>query len=321
MGLLTPDVEPLWIARYDYLPGWQLPPHEHDDYFQMILILSGDGEVLVGDTRVPLESNLLLLIRPTLVHALFTAEGATVRTLDTKFRIRRPQLHRACERLDPIHQHAPRWVVSLLEAMHSEALTAHPETPDICQTLLTQVLLILLRKNTSGDTWTKTPPPSEATEKAGMDLCGRIERFLYENCAREIHQKTLSEAFHYSYRHLNAVWRQRHEDSPLQALWRFRAQRAMELIRYSDYELKRIAEMTGFSTVHHFSRVFTAFVGESPARWRERECRNIRRDVVIRSGFSHQIVTIQSPAAKPDKGRSQPSGKRRPLPTPANLRA
>ena len=48
MPLLTQDIEPLWIARYDYEPLWHLPPHAHDDYFQIILIVSGTGEAVIG---------------------------------------------------------------------------------------------------------------------------------------------------------------------------------------------------------------------------------------------------------------------------------
>jgi len=53
MPLLTRDIEPLWIARYDYEPQWHLPPHAHDDYFQIILIVSGTGQAIIGPERRP----------------------------------------------------------------------------------------------------------------------------------------------------------------------------------------------------------------------------------------------------------------------------
>src|SRR5262245_54739928 len=102
MALLTPDVEPLWIARYDYPPGWRLPLHSHRHYFQMIMVVSGAGEALVGDTRTALRDSLLLFLRPGLRHGLETAVNSTVRTLDTKFHIHRPELRRACMRLEPV---------------------------------------------------------------------------------------------------------------------------------------------------------------------------------------------------------------------------
>src|SRR5882757_2323346 len=95
MALLTPDVEPLWIARYDYEAGWRLPLHAHDDYFQLIFVQSGTGEALLGPDRLSFQAGQLF-IRPRLRHGLTAGRVATVRTLDTKFRIRKSALRRAC---------------------------------------------------------------------------------------------------------------------------------------------------------------------------------------------------------------------------------
>ena len=94
------------------------------------------------------------------------------------------------------------------------------------------------------------------------------------------------------------MWRTHHDESPLQALWKYRVERAKKMIRYSDYELKRIAELSGFTTIHHFTRVFTRIAGASPARWRDRERHSIRRDIIIQRGFINQPLTIQAPRAR-----------------------
>ena len=302
MPLLTPDVEPLWIARYDYEPGWQLPPHSHDDYFQLILFVSGEGEALVGASHHLFQAGHLLFLRPRLRHGLTAGTTATVRTLDTKFRIPSPELRHACQQLDSFHRHVGTGISDLLEAILAEARRHGALTNEFCQTLLTQLLLLLLRQEPSPDA---AMAPRALVAEAETDLCGRMERFLRENCARKIDQKVLSDALHYSYRHLHGVWLKRHRESPLQSLWAYRVERATHLIRYSDYELKRVAELTGFASVHHFTRVFARIAGIPPARWRDRERGGVRQDIVIRPGFINRGLTIQAePTPPPRQGRT-----------------
>lgn len=96
MPLLTRDIEPLWIARYDYEPQWHLPPHAHDDYFQIILIVSGTGEAIIGPERRLFGAGQMLFLRPRLLHGLTAGADESVRTLDTKFLLHRKNLRTAC---------------------------------------------------------------------------------------------------------------------------------------------------------------------------------------------------------------------------------
>ncbi len=295
MPLLTPDVEPLWIARYDYEPGWRLPLHTHEDYFQIIYVHSGTGDALIGSERQPFTAGHLLFLKPRLPHGLTAGPTSTVRTLDTKFRIRLPALRKACLRLAAFHKKIDSRAAAALEAIIAEARQPGGLTNELCQSMMAQILILLLRpESRSGATLSA---PSADLPEGDIDLCRRMENFLHENCARKIDQQTLSDALHYSYRHLHAVWKKRHRESPLQALWAYRVDRAMHFIRYSDYEIKRIAELTGFASVHHFTRVFTRMTGVSPARWRDRERDGVRQDIVLRPGFINPVLTL--PAEHP----------------------
>jgi len=238
-----------------------------------------------------------LFIRPRLRHGLTAGPGSKVRTLDTKFRIRQSALRRACLQQAPFQARVDPRVVVLLEAMLAEARSHGVLTTEFCQTLFTQLLLVLLRREPMPAGAARALPVSGPAGEP--DLCGRIERFLRENCAQKIDQQNLGTALRLSYRHLHETWRKRHRVSPLQSLWLFRVERATHLIRYSDYDLKRIAELTGFASVHHFTRVFTREMGVAPARWRERERNGVRQDVIINPGFINAALTIQGSPVPP----------------------
>jgi transcriptional regulator GlxA family with amidase domain len=74
---------------------------------------------------------------------------------------------------------------------------------------------------------------------------------------------------------------------PMRYLLQYRIKRAEELIRYSDYALKEVAELVGFKTIHHFTRVFREVAGESPAAWRRKYRAGICKDVCIQPHFSN----------------------------------
>jgi AraC family L-rhamnose operon transcriptional activator RhaR len=271
-----------------------MPLHSHRDYFQLMVIVSGGGMGLVQRARFPLRIGQLLFLRPGRAHGLQAGPQGTLRTLDTKFRIRHRVLREACRRLPAVLAEPDRRIVPLLEAMHAEAQRAGQLSAEICGTLLTQILLFLLQHGAKRVT-SAVPYADAASEH---DLGGRVHRFLSDHCDAKITQRSLSQTFRYSYRHLHALYRRGHGESPLHALKRLRVERAKQLIHYSDYELKQIAKLTGFATVHHFTRVFTSHVGTSPARWRDQDSIARRRELVIHPGFVNKHL-VNSEANRP----------------------
>ncbi|MBO2945357.1 helix-turn-helix transcriptional regulator [Paenibacillus sp. F411] len=56
--------------------------------------------------------------------------------------------------------------------------------------------------------------------------------------------------------------------SPHQYLLHMRIQHACELLRQSDWTQEEIAAYCGFSSVHHFSKMFKSRMGLSPGKYR-----------------------------------------------------
>lgn len=286
MPLVSPDVEPLWVARFDYQPGTRLPAHAHRDYFQFMVIASADGgEAVIEGVRYPLTTGQILFFPPNRMHGLQPGTSQPVRTLDIKFKIVNPALRRACCRVASVHAQPDRRIAPLVEMIHAEAQRADEHSADLCRTLLTQVLLLILRGSTEPKA--DIALPSDFDDR-GSDVPSRVHRYLRDRCDEAISQRSLSETFCFSYHHLHALYRDRFGESPLRALRRFRIERAMQLIRYSDYGMQEIAKHCGFSTVHHFTRVFASVTGASPARWRNQD--RDARDVVIHPGFVNRIL-------------------------------
>jgi len=289
--LVTPDVEPLWISHYDYKRGSSLPLHAHRDYFQLISITSAvEGNALVGAASYPLRAGQLFFFQPGLEHGLEVG-NRPVQTLDTKFRVLNRTLNRACRTLNPVKLEPDRRITTLLEALYAEAQAAASGSAELCQTLLLQVLILLIRGETAQPV--ATLPLADFAGADGPETCDRLHLFLRDRCGERISQRSLSLSFRCSYHHLHSLYRARYGLSPLRALKLMRIEKAKQLIRFSDYELKQIALLTGFSTVHHFTRVFAEVAGVTPARWRAEDGNGRASDVVIHPGFINRDLVRQ----------------------------
>jgi transcriptional regulator GlxA family with amidase domain len=75
-------------------------------------------------------------------------------------------------------------------------------------------------------------------------------------------------------------------------LWTHRIDRAKDLLRFSDYELKQIAQQVGFKTVHHFSRAFREATQRAPGRWRDEQVRKIGHGVTLSQGFVNTFKNV-----------------------------
>ena len=49
---------------------------------------------------------------------------------------------------------------------------------------------------------------------------------------------------------------------------RLRIERAKQLLKTTDLEVKRVAQLSGFATQHYFARVFRRATGTTPVGWR-----------------------------------------------------
>jgi transcriptional regulator GlxA family with amidase domain len=57
-------------------------------------------------------------------------------------------------------------------------------------------------------------------------------------------------------------------DSPARLLARFKVQKAVQLLMYTDRPVKEISYELGFENPYHFSRVFKTIYGEPPSALR-----------------------------------------------------
>jgi AraC-like DNA-binding protein len=286
--MLTSSVDVLWTARYDYRCNWKLLPHKHD-YFQMIYFVSGSGRLLLGDAEYCIEPCDLFLIKPQRIHGL--APDSPVKTLDLKFAVNDPALREslldATERITQSDSAI---------ALHFEHIRREGERKDhlyreCCNLFLLQILLQYLRQDKHSSSIQAAEFGSE-DEIPDDSVVRKALEFIRTHYSDDLELTQIAQSVQRSDRHL----RQHFEDclglSPMRYLQQYRLRKAKELIQYSDYPLKEIAELVGFKTIHHFTRVFHDLLGESPGAWRRKYQAGICKDVCIEPDFSNVNWTV-----------------------------
>lgn len=280
-------VDVLWISRYDYRRGWRLRPHEHD-FLQMILFLDGKGVFTIGGQEYPIHGGEAILIREGETHGL-RAEAA-VRTLDVKFRVSPGPLARSLAAAAHVLETKGDMLATRFERIRAEGERKAPLYRELCSVLMTEILYLYLREGAQ---------PAAANEAAGAletaahdQVTQRALACIRANYRRPLTIREIARAAGCTDRTLRLHFHDALQMRPLGFLQRYRVEQAKVLIRHSVHTLKEIAELVGFQTVHHFTRLFTAEEGIGPAAWRRKYLEGIRKDVYINPEFENRIFTI-----------------------------
>jgi AraC-like DNA-binding protein len=253
----------------------------------MILFLDGKGVFTVAGRKFPIRGGELFLIRSGQTHE-FQAE-TLVRTLDVKFRVTPGTLARQLRRAAIMQRSSEPALAARLERIRAEGEQKPPFYRELCSVLLSELLYLYLRQDQPA-----APPGNFAAATGEVVRDPILERAI--DCIHARYQapltiREIARSAGCTERtlrfHFQAVLHMR----PLGFLQRYRIATAKTLIQYSDYALKEIAQQVGFRTVHHFTRLFTAAVGRSPAAWQQEYHEGIRKDVYINPSFENRSFT------------------------------
>ncbi len=280
--------EVFWVARYDYEPSWGFDPHCHD-FYQLIYVVDGNGTVEIGHQSFDLIPPICLLWPPFVRHALRADHDVKLRTLDVKFDADCAELETSLREVSIPVPDSDGAVRGLLEELHHEAVMGGRWHRELCCTLLMYVLIIIARRVTGKQhgELTGVSFPNPADEGIKELLC-----FIHQNYAdSELSLNQLAEQVGYSKSYLEKKFRMLMGVSIHRYVRRYRVYQAKELLRYSEYAIKEIAELTGFKSVHHFTRVFSEIEGTPPAKWRAFELRTGRKGVLLSPRFVNIDIT------------------------------
>lgn len=282
-------IELFYVSRYDYKPDWYLRPHMHD-FFQLFCVIDGIGTALIGSQSVPVGENSVLLIPPGLTHALKADKGVRLMTLNTKFSIYDKQMVKDLCRLPTHFVYPSTRVRELLEKIRVEGMKADPWYRQLCNALMLECLITLLRESgTREENW-DYPEEQEIKDS----VVHKAVTFINNNYQRHLTLQEISDFCCYSPEYLSRRFQRNLGMTIHHYLMHARIQKAREYLKYSEKTIKEITFLIGFKSIHHFTRAFKKQVGSTPAQWREIEQEGIWKHVLIDPEFLNTDPTRRS---------------------------
>lgn len=247
---------------------------------ELVLILAGAGDLVLGDERCSYQAHDLLFIPPFLPHRFDAATlqagdhvavhfdfSADMGELDDDLEQRTPYE----VRLVPSF-HIPRRQFVPPDSSLEQALLGlvrEQDSPDPLAALRTiremfNVLVSVLAPNEG-----QSPRSLFSVQARNQARVERVITFIHSSVQMPLDAAALAQIADLSASRMNTVFRQMTGYSPLEYVRRARVSHARRLLADPQLSVKEIAARTGFEDSFHFSRVFRRIDGLSPTHYRE----------------------------------------------------
>ena len=159
--------------------------------------------------------------------------------------------------------HPDQPAISLLQAMLKEQAFMDSYSPDMIISLLTQLLLRLLRQSDS------TPQKLKASNSlhAENEIIRKAQQYISAHIREKLSVPLVARMIDISPSYMTALFHKHLQISPGEYIRRIKLQESKQMIRENALNFTEIAAALQYSTVHHFSRQFKDKFGITPSEY------------------------------------------------------
>ena len=143
---------------------------------------------------------------------------------------------------------------------------AAPGSVQLMQCYLIEFLFSLLRS--SSDAVQAMQHTKASRHLAESSLVSSIERFIEEHLAETPALPIICDHFSISRTYLCRIFKEKTGTSPIDYWIALKIKEAKKLIREGNHNITQISELLGYSSIHHFTRMFKRVTGLSPTGYK-----------------------------------------------------
>ncbi len=206
-----------------------------------------------------LEQGDMVLYGPNQWHMQYADIGVAPRYVTISFDIAGGDLSSLYNR----KVKAPQKAVTLLQQMLREQERMDRYSGDMLLSLLTQLLLTLLRESGSAEQKLQ----SSHSLHSENDIIRRAQQYITENIRSKLSVPSVASSVDISPSYLTALFHKHLQISPGEYIRRIKLQESKQMIREDAMNFTEIAAALQYSTVHHFSRQFKEKFGITPTEY------------------------------------------------------
>ncbi|RXZ84008.1 AraC family transcriptional regulator [Paenibacillaceae bacterium] len=244
------------------------PVHKHS-FFEICYVMGGQGMYTEEGVHYPLSAGVHICSRPGIIHQIITDNDLDLLYVAFELdEMATSELQLASFRY--VAEHGEPWVAGnqrMPTALLWQALLQRQQPdqslPSAAVAPLAYALLlsfpslfgkrerVAVKKNNSGD-----------------KLLQRAKLYIRDNLSEPLNLHDVASYLNLSERHLSRLFSAGIDESFTDFIRNERIRQATHLLRTSELTIKAIAETTGFSSVHYFTRTFRKIKHTTPAQFR-----------------------------------------------------
>lgn len=280
------QLKTLWIARLDYMKNSGVNSHIHDNFYQLLVVMEGEGTVQIEDQSYPIIEGYFYLFPEGMNHEFrFSANGATI---EVKFSVYDRELHSLLSKPPYSGLSDPNDIADLKQWFSlslENVKTPHPLLPYRIDSGFKGTLLSLKQKPHRVQRWAKQKTNAIGSSSFPMAV------YIRERITEKISLDDIALHFGFHPHYFIKIFNDHMGISPMQYLLEHRLEKAKEYLEFTNLTVTEISEKLNW-TQSYFSKLFQQREGISPTEYRKNATAAVGKDIVLAQEFQNkwQIV-------------------------------
>lgn len=243
------------------------PPQVHDDYCEILYIISGSGEFLIGGKLYQVNPGDIIIYNQGVHHEERSREDDPFQIIYcglTNVHIEGlssgkvlPSYIEPVLNSDPYSQKVESYLSEILQECRSQVLGY--ET--MCSTLLMSLITLIYRLVDAKHGFDAVKGKNEITY--------RTKEFIDRNYTRNLSLQDIADTFYVNRHYLSHLFRKDMGDSPINYMIHRRIEEAKRLLSTTDQPIRIIAASVGYENEKYFSILFKKITRLTPGQYRD----------------------------------------------------
>lgn len=261
-GIRMAQGQPIASERIEGINDNMSKSHYHD-FFELYYLESGERQHMIRDSLYTILPGQFVIFAPYVMHHSYGAENVSFKRIVIYFKpteIQSDRLARTMGQSTGVYtpdQKSRYSIHQLFEMILQEEENPSPYAEEYLHTLLNLLLLTIQRQ---------TPQP---IPKVKQTRIGQVIDYIHNHYFDNITLDFLSREFFVSPYYLCREFKRCTNRTITQYINITRIMNAQNKIMETDKSITEIGNITGFSNITHFNRVFKTYAGMTPSEYRK----------------------------------------------------
>ncbi len=258
--------------------------HAHDDHVEIVLILSGESEYLIGSRKRKIKKGDLLIYNAGVVHDEISGSGHEVATYclavsgihmkglrkDALIPDDRPYVYKTGNQFEKMRSLCEIMFQSLTQSRGKNKAGAEAFCHELMRAFLTISLGIIHQQIPVGAEKNEQPDDeARENEEQANELGRRVQEYIDRHFREPLTLTGISEALNVSTYYMSHVFKDMSGYSPMQYLLRRRIGESQTLLAGTKLPISEVAARVGYDSQSYFNQQFTKNVGMAPSKYRK----------------------------------------------------